>query len=432
MPPRHQAYHEYNLPHIFYLFVCQSSTISVLRFVTRALLLKLRSILIATSLRYSILMDLKTLFKLLQKLSWKNGRKHQSSTHRARPQTILEMLTPDLIIYIAQFLPLSSTALFALSCHTARATLGTHYWTRLREEDQCQQQIDFLSQLSKDLSPDYVPCHHCRVLHLCTIRYSHHLPTRPFYQYDKTPCYKAEVLGKVSKFIHGDFQFRTFQMAMKKDRQGLRHQVWLECLCRQSIICRIMQRFPSEVKSTAKIVDSSLLFRTQCVILISPRLTIRNLDRWAFNICPHIRVVTHGTEANLPETAGCTMNHQHARRWCVRKSKTLSCTACPTEYDLRLEECGKFDNVAIFTKWMDLGEGKTIMDPKWFSHLSNDYTASSIFRGIDDINGRRLIDRDPVRSNFVSIRDSFEQDKSSRIDPILPLEIAQRLYQMPY
>jgi hypothetical protein len=396
-------------------------------------------------------MSLKTIIKLVQKLSSKNGSRHQSSTHEseirqsdvpkdayvlenpsgATTLTILEIIPHELIIYMAQFLPLSSTVLFTLSCHAACAILGTRYWTSLRAEDQYQQHFDFLSQLSKDLPPEYVPCYHCRVLHLCTIRYSDHLPTRPLYQYDVTPCHKAEVLGKVSKYIHKDFQFRTFQMAMKKHRLGLDHELWLEFLCRESTTRRIMQKFPSEFKADARIVDSSLLFRSQRVILIPPGLTIRNLDRCSFDICPHIRLVAHGDEANLPEAAGCTMDHQHGLQRCVRKSGIVPCIACPTEYELSLEECGGFGVAAIITKWMDLGEGQTILDPRWLSHLSNKYAASDVFREVDGINGRRLVDRDPVRSNRASIRDSFGQDESSGLDPILPLETAERLFQLP-
>lgn len=335
---------------------------------------------------------------------------------------------PELIMYVAQFLPLSATVLFTLSCRAACAILGTSYWTSLRAEDQHEQHIDFLSQLSKDL-PDYVPCYHCRVLHLCTMRYSGHLPTQPLYQYDVTPCRKAEVLGKVSKYMHKDFQFRTFQMVMKKHRLGLDYKLWLECLYRQSTTCRIMQDSPSEFKADARIVDGSLLFRSQHVILIPLSLTVRNWDRCSFDICPHIRLVVHGTEANLPETARCTINHLHALERCVRKSGIVPCIACPMEYELRLEECEGFGVAAIITKWMDLGEGQTILDPRWFSHLSNRYTASDVFREVDGINGRRLVDRDPVRSSFVSIRDSFGQDESSGLDPILPLEIAERLFQ---
>jgi hypothetical protein len=145
---------------------------------------------------------------------------------------------------------------------------------------------------------------------------------------------------------------------MKKYRLGLDHEVWLECLCRRSTTRGIMQKFPSELKADARIVDSSLLFRSQRVILIPPGLTIRNLDRCSFDICPHNRLVAHGPEANLPETAECTMNHQHALQRCVRKSAVVPCTVCPTEYDLSLEECGGFGVAAIITKWMDLGEDR--------------------------------------------------------------------------
>jgi hypothetical protein len=90
-----------------------------------------------------------------------------------------------------------------------------------------------------------------------------------------------------------------------------------------------------------------------------------------------------------------------------------------------------FGVAAIITKWMDLGEGQTILDPRWLTHLSNKYTASDVFREGDGINGRRLVDRDLARSNHVSIRDSFGQDESSGVDPILPLETAERLFQLP-
>lgn len=86
----------------------------------------------------------------------------------------------------------------------------------------------------------------------------------------------------------------------------------------------------------------------------------------------------------MPETAGCTMNHQHGLQRCVRKSGIVTCIACPTEYELSVEECGEFGVAAIITKWMDLGEGQTILDPRWLSHLSNKYAASNVFREVDD------------------------------------------------
>lgn len=195
-------------------------------------------------------MSFKRIIKLVQKLSSKNRRKDQSSTNPsgATPLNILEILPPELIIYIAQFLPLSSTALFTLSCRTMYTILGPRYRTRLRAKDQHSQHLDFLTQLSKELPPDYVPCYHCRILHLCTVRYTNlpRSPPRPLYLYDGTPCNLAEVQGQVSKYLHANFQFRTFQVAMKRHRLRLNREPWLEFLCFKPTRCRIStQQVPS-------------------------------------------------------------------------------------------------------------------------------------------------------------------------------------------
>lgn len=91
-----------------------------------------------------------------------------------------------------------------------------------------------------------------------------------------------------------------------------------------------------------------------------------------------------------------------------------------------------FGVAAIITKWKDFGEGQTVLDPRWWSHLSSKYTSSGIFEGVGGINGKRLVDRDPVQSNFGSIREAFGEDRgSSGLDPMLPLERAETLYRMP-
>jgi hypothetical protein len=152
--------------------------------------------------------------KLLQKLSLKkNSRKNP------KPRNILEMLPPDLIVDIAQLLLVSSIALFALSCRSVCAILGTHHWTALRAEDQRQQHVDFLAQLFKEFPSDYTPCYHCRILHVNAVGYDNQVyPYGLRYGYCNTRCFKAEQRGEISEYIFPGFQFRTFQMAMKMHR----------------------------------------------------------------------------------------------------------------------------------------------------------------------------------------------------------------------
>lgn len=144
---------------------------------------------------------------------------------------IFQKLHPEVIIYMAEFLPLSFKALFMLTCRKARDTLGTSYWKILQNGDQHQQHVEFLSQLSEDLPPDYVPCHHCRILHRCKISQGYGpKPTKPLYQNDWTLFRRAESSGNISFWIGKDFKFRTFQVAMKQYRLGLDYETWLNFL----------------------------------------------------------------------------------------------------------------------------------------------------------------------------------------------------------
>ena len=134
------------------------------------------------------------------------------------------------------------------------------------------------------------------------------------------------------------------------------------------------------------------------------------------------------SRGKLPETAECTMNHNHGRQRCVRESRIVHCMECPTGYEFSLEECVEFGAAAIVTKRMDLGEGRSILDPKWLSHLSINNIASDAFREVSGSTGRRSNGGDPVRSNFVFIKDSFGPPW---LPPILPLKTAKSLSVLP-
>ncbi|KAL2069929.1 hypothetical protein VTL71DRAFT_14608 [Oculimacula yallundae] len=375
-------------------------------------------------------MKLKSVSKLVKKLLYTSKvtnedckNKQAESLATTRPLNILKKLHPELIIYLADFLPLSSAALLALSCRTAYEILGTRFWARLRADDEQLQCFKFLSLLSRDISrDDYVPCYHCHVLHVCGILHPNLLQLAPLpaYQYDMTLCKRAEVLGKVAKYMHNRFQFRTVQMAMKMYRLHLDYQPWLEALCYKPIALVVMREFPSEFKASVRIINGFLLLYSQLIILLPPGLTATDLNRCGFDLCPHIRLTAHGVAPNLPETNECAINHDHVIERCIRSSAITSCTSCPTEFQLRTEDCEDFGIAVIITKWMDLGKGETIADPKWWSHLSNEYIAP---------NSGPLLEGQ-VRSDFISIRDAFRQLDSSKVDPILPLSDVKRLFHL--
>jgi hypothetical protein len=390
-----------------------------------------------STIRSSATLFLQITLKVFENLSLRIGRWYQSSTNKYElcqsdvPPKILEVLPQELILYMAQFMPLSSRILFTLSCRTTYAILGTRYWTRLWDKDQHQQHIDFLSLLSKEL-PSYVPCYHCRVLHLCRALPSRNiLRARPYYLYDSTACHKAELKGRVGKYLHENFQFRTFQMAMKNYRLGLDYEVWLECLEYTFEGDILMQKLGSDFTARVRIVDNSLLYQSQRVIQLPHEFEILNLDRWSFYVCPHITLGSGGISGSFPVTATCALDHRHDLERCVRKSGIKTCPVCLTEYEITLQECRDFGTMAITTKWIDLGEGQTILDPKWLSHLSNKYPGSDTSSEVDSVNGRRLVDGVLVHSKCISIRDLFRQGRSSELDSMISLETARRLFYLP-
>jgi hypothetical protein len=76
----------------------------------------------------------------------------------SRPRTVLD-LPPEIIVYIAELLPKTSTALFALCNKTSASQLRSRSWNLLSSLH-AEDRIDFLSILSRDL-PRYQACHGC-------------------------------------------------------------------------------------------------------------------------------------------------------------------------------------------------------------------------------------------------------------------------------
>lgn len=68
-------------------------------------------------------------------------------------------------------------------------------------------------------------------------------------------------------------------------------------------------------------------------------------------------------------------------------SKVQNCEYCPTEFTIELRKQGSSDLTAetfevVVRRWRDLGEGRSVTDPKWWTHLDSRYTVSDIFAGV--------------------------------------------------
>jgi hypothetical protein len=241
-------------------------------------------------------------------------------------------------------------------------------------------------------------------------------------------CYKEELLGGVFKYIHKEFDFSTFQITMKHYRLALDYSSYLDLLAHETISLRSREYFPYQCMAQARIMAGSLFFRVQQVVMIPFDRNPRLLASCHITICPHVGNVSRDYKA--PENAKCTTGHQHNTRSCIRSSGLKQCEHCPTEYQIDLQECGQLGVAAVITKWLDLGEGFTLLDPKWWSHLSSTYTNHPVFTQADQIHKERLQDRLPVHFKPGSIHASFEGSSPLAFNPLLTSERIDELSKL--
>ncbi|PVH84692.1 hypothetical protein DL98DRAFT_610102 [Cadophora sp. DSE1049] len=311
--------------------------------------------------------------------------------------TVLLDLPREMILHITQFLSPASAASFTHCYRKVLNTLGTRYWRAIGEANQRHELEQFLGLLEIDV-PDYVLCSHCLILH--RIGGTKHRSKE---------CYASELFGGVYTYIHQGITFVFIAVTMKRYRQGFDYDRFLERLT-----CRFTgprENIPYQFLSRARIIDGSLLLRVQESLLFpkghSPRVPITA----RIAICHHVGIPGIGFEAPLPEHAQCTLNHNHEAQQCIRSSGIRHCAYCPTEFQIELQGCADLGLALVVTKWLDLGEGRTIRDPKWWSRLSTNYTDHDLFAGMRGVYGEEIAGRLPVPSELASIRDVIEGEE---------------------
>jgi hypothetical protein len=325
--------------------------------------------------------------------------------------SILGGLPPELIIHTTRFLPPESAASFALCCHSIYAILGTRHWKSLRTRD--QQRLTFLTLLERDL-PKYIFCHPCKILHLSQKESDESGvcwdPSRPLLR----PCAREEFLGGIIGYIHPQFSFSTFQMAMKRYRLGLPYSDYLSRLGHDwtSHGYTSDEMLPYQSRAQAKIVARSLILRIQYVLLIPLHRTLQ-IPRWSpMGICPHIEIMD--LNARMLEDIQCKVEHNHSLRHCSKEFGLKQCYRCTTEYQVNLRERGQLGSVIVITKWLDLGEGRLRTDFKWRSHLNN-----------------TVVKKNPAINTYLpklgSIRNSFEQNEPGGYQPFLGIASVDEL-----
>jgi hypothetical protein len=218
-----------------------------------------------------------------------------------------------------------------------------------------------LTLLKRDL-PDSTFRYPCMVLHTWKLGRERAkvillLKQRPtgLCQKFREPCFTKDVFYAEDTYIFDGFRYAYFQMAMKQYRLGRNFQVYLDQLALNlSFETYGFDVLKQQCRMKVKICDGRLLVQVQEFVLI-PRRGLKSIKAAWLHICSHFDRVGTDPKVSIPEDVPAQNS--------LRSPGLMQCGDCPTEYRIDLQECGELGDVVIVTKWLDLGEGRTFLDP---------------------------------------------------------------------
>lgn len=284
-----------------------------------------------------------------------------------------KQLPTEIIGSIAAFLPLSAAVSFTLTCRSVWFILGSQYLDRLREDqpDGFDRPV-FLDILQRDL-PRHILCLDCEMLHSRAQLEYLRLPD------NLTPCTKADYASSVHRYIHDGFDSVTFLLVMKLHRSGLNCDELLSSLSEfRSILIRgaydtthiLHEEF------APRIADGRFLLRHQIWLLLPLGRKVEVPRKVYTCICPHwdfIVPYSHSTE--LTRKLTCRASHwknPQLNSSCSTCAGLFQCEACPTEFQIDAMDFSDHNHgvALIITCWLDLGEGRNLLDSKYKSRVS--------------------------------------------------------------
>jgi hypothetical protein len=281
----------------------------------------------------------------------------------------LGRLPPELILHIAEFLPLESASSLSICCRPIYFILGTQYLNTLSKSYRYRD--EFLLLLVRDL-PDHTVCDYCGKLHpidqVLRQLYAHkwydpqldpldYVRTDPYFSY----LHSWEQVDRIITpfMFHQNYSFSDLYTTIRPYNQGIDHSKLLHLLSYKTCTSR---RFGlvKQYKWDARVVASSLLTREQTIWLLAPAQPIRIPMYWDIDICRHIK--SSWTDDILLHKG------KQAKSWCFELKEPIDhhnlggikqCNGCRTEYRIDLKQFGEQGTAIFVTKWRDWGEYPT-------------------------------------------------------------------------
>ena len=269
----------------------------------------------------------------------------------------------DILFSICDHLPLSAKILLSHTCKAMWYALRSKCSSQLKAMAR-EDRFNTLTELG-NLLPDYSHCIKCNILHPVEPddipnltnwyrRSRRHSCCTPSHTYDHV---RPQYLYAVS--------FHHVQLALKYSRMKQKHQDYRSNILQKFEIRPAGSPIIKSFTAKPKVVNARFILLATHVLYVGPLRDAAKMNRDNYIMfCPHHHFGLGGTGpgnfvAALLQKAvinAADMQYQH--------TELFSCDRCPTDYSVVVE-----NDEAVLKTWQDLGNGFSVEDPSWQSHL---------------------------------------------------------------
>ncbi|KAL4878475.1 hypothetical protein BJY04DRAFT_221197 [Aspergillus karnatakaensis] len=315
------------------------------------------------------------------------GRGWKPKRRPERQPSILETIPPELLLCITDFLDNPDPVCLALCSHWLLHVISkgdpTSLLSRYRPTSKLKAAL--LTRIARDM-PDQFACLRCATLHPISdvqhpastlLNMKHPCPDISKVSRGDFPLQLYMLFIGCSMFTQYDFRHGHLVVAMKNHLKGGTQGITVQSLAYTEVMDGFSDPRVTELRSVeARVcalepgqedgeVKSTLILQVQTWVLFhsgsDKGLVDSILD--VTKICAHKRVgsvVRRRCGANLDvdlHSEGLVLGQQ-------------CCSACGVEFRIDLRACQDKGRAVVVTKWVDLGAGFDLDDPKWRRALS--------------------------------------------------------------
>lgn len=278
-------------------------------------------------------------------------------------------LPPELLLYIVDYLPHSSTCLLALCSKSLWIQLSSKYMEELDKgkrqlipedlripkfTEHQEQRNTFLLLLERDFD-DMVFCYFCQKLH-------------KIYSYCRAQC--RDKFRAWPSWPQATFSRLCY--AMKCHRKGLNINHILDPLSRT--LTNYQYKRTCQTIFKARVVSRSLYLRTQHWVLLPPKQPLELLTAkylYPTRLCYHLHTFDGPGYMDLPFRQYLQEKfHEYQQLGIATHStSTEQCLTCRTEFQIDIKDLGSRGAAVVITIWQDFGEILTPFDLTWKAHF---------------------------------------------------------------